>query len=42
MKLLWANLQPAIIRQSLDKSVLFFSADTKTTFFFPFYRKFEH
>ena len=29
MKLIWANFQPAINRQSLDKSAPFSSADTK-------------
>ena len=34
MKLIWANFQPTIIRQTVDKPAPFSSADTKTTFFF--------
>ena len=30
MKLIWANFQPARIRQSVDKFAPFSSADTKT------------
>ena len=42
MKLIWANFQPATIRQSLDKSAPFSLTDAKTTLFFHFHRKFEH